>query len=210
MSGFSIVPLTCANSGEAATVLADAFMTDEHIVAMLPNTRRRERLVALLHAQVIEMLTSGLGGGAAVDGANMVAVALWQAPMSNTSRVALLRNVPTYIRELGRRFPDALRTTISEQRHRPRIPHWYLAYLGTTPAARGRGIGTALVQHGVDNAFRDGVGAYLEASSRANVAYYKQFGFVEMGEIPSAGTSPTHAMWLPRAAEDRHTSSDPA
>lgn len=198
MSEFSIVPVTDGNQRVAARVLADAFLTDEHIVAMLPPGAIRERLRVLLEAQVKEMLASGPGAVAAVDGSEMLGVALWQAPDAKTPWAAVIRNLPRYLRHLHRRFPDAVRTTLSEHRHQPRVPHWYLAYLGTTPESRGRGVGTALVQHGVDQASHAGVGAYLEASSRANVDYYKRFGFVEMGEVPSKGTSPTYAMWLPR------------
>ena len=198
MADFSLVPVTTTNLGAAAHALAEAFMTDEHAVGMLPQVGTRGRMHHLMRAQVKEMVASGPGAVAAVDGDQVLGVALWQSPGAKTPWVTMLRNVPLYVRQLQARFPDAVRTTLSEHRHQPRVPHWYLAYLGTTPEARGRGVGTALVQHGVDQASHAGVGAYLEASSRANVDYYKRFGFVEMGEVPSPGTSPTYAMWLPR------------
>jgi ribosomal protein S18 acetylase RimI-like enzyme len=64
-----------------------------------------------------------------------------------------------------------------ERRHPPRPLHWYLSDLGTDPAARGRGIGAALLRPVLDRCDEHGLGAYLESSKEANIAYYARFGF---------------------------------
>jgi ribosomal protein S18 acetylase RimI-like enzyme len=64
-----------------------------------------------------------------------------------------------------------------ERRHPPTPPHWYLATLGTDPAAQGRGFGGAVLAPVLEECDRDGVAAYLESSNGRNVDYYARFGF---------------------------------
>jgi ribosomal protein S18 acetylase RimI-like enzyme len=64
-----------------------------------------------------------------------------------------------------------------ERRHPPQPPHWYLATLGTEPAAQGRGLGTAVLAPVLEGCDRDGVAAYLESSKERNIDYYARFGF---------------------------------
>ena len=64
-----------------------------------------------------------------------------------------------------------------ERRHPPVPPHWYLATLGTDPAAQGRGLGTAVLAPVLEGCDRDGIGAYLESSKESNLDYYSRFGF---------------------------------
>jgi ribosomal protein S18 acetylase RimI-like enzyme len=80
---------------------------------------------------------------------------------------------------------------ISEQmtRFHPTIEHWYLAFLGVDPSAQGGGLGSGLLAHGLARCDRDGLPAYLEASSPRNRDLYRRFGFQVVGVI-QAGTSP--------------------
>jgi ribosomal protein S18 acetylase RimI-like enzyme len=70
-----------------------------------------------------------------------------------------------------------------ERRHPPKPPHWYLATLGTDPAAQGRGLGTAVLAPVLEECDRDGVAAYLESSKERNVDYYARFGFRVTEEV---------------------------
>ena len=70
-----------------------------------------------------------------------------------------------------------------ERRHPARPPHWYLATLGTEPAAQGRGLGSAVLAPVLEECDRDGVGAYLESSKERNVDYYARFGFRVTEEV---------------------------
>ena len=73
--------------------------------------------------------------------------------------------------------------------HVPSEPVWYLEIIGVDPAVQGRGIGTALIQHGMERAQADGLPAFLETSVEGNVAYYERLGFrvVEEGDAPLGG-----------------------
>jgi GNAT superfamily N-acetyltransferase len=55
--------------------------------------------------------------------------------------------------------------------------HEYLWMIGVTPQRQGEGIGSALVQHVLDRCDREGVPAYLEASSARSRALYERLGF---------------------------------
>lgn len=64
-----------------------------------------------------------------------------------------------------------------ERKHPPHPPHWYLATLGTDPAAQGRGLGTAVLRPVLERCDSEGLGAYLESSKESNLDYYARFGF---------------------------------
>lgn len=70
-----------------------------------------------------------------------------------------------------------------ERHHPPKPPHWYLATVGTDPAAQGRGLGTAVLAPVLEECDRDGVAAYLESSKERNVDYYARFGFRVTEEV---------------------------
>lgn len=71
----------------------------------------------------------------------------------------------------------------------PDEPLWYLDQLAVEPTQQGRGIGSALVEHGLAMARADGVSAFLETGNPDNIGYYERFGFVviEEGDVPGGG-----------------------
>lgn len=75
-------------------------------------------------------------------------------------------------------------------RHPVDRPHWYLGYIGVRPAHRSHGVGSALLRHILDTCDREGLGAYLEASSRRSARLYGRHGFELMGpgiQLPDGG-----------------------
>src|SRR5919106_22954 len=59
----------------------------------------------------------------------------------------------------------------------PDEPFWYLDHIAVETGDRGSGLGTALIQHGLTMADRDGVPAFLETARPENVGYYERWGF---------------------------------
>ena len=59
----------------------------------------------------------------------------------------------------------------------PHQPHWYLAVLGTADRMRGRGQGSDLLRHQLDECDATGMPAYLESSNPRNVGLYLRHGF---------------------------------
>ena len=67
-------------------------------------------------------------------------------------------------------------------RHPGGEEHLYLVFLGVRPAARGRGLGGALLRERLARADADGLPAYLEASSARNLPLYERHGFAPTGD----------------------------
>jgi ribosomal protein S18 acetylase RimI-like enzyme len=87
-----------------------------------------------------------------------------------------------------------------ERLHPSEPPHWYLAVLGTDPAAQGRGLGSAVLGPVLERCDADGVGAYLESSKERNIAFYARHGFQVTREIQLPRGPKMWAMWRePRA-----------
>lgn len=81
-----------------------------------------------------------------------------------------------------------------EEQH-PAEPHYYLFFLGTRPEWQGRGIGSALMRPVLETCDRDGVPAYLEATSERNRRLYLRHGFHVTGQIALPGGPTIWPMW---------------
>ena len=73
-------------------------------------------------------------------------------------------------------------------------PHWYLPFIGVDLTKRGRGYGSALLRHALERCDRDGLPAYLDATSPLNKALYERHGFEELGVIQTGSSPPMWAM----------------
>ncbi|MEY2468247.1 MAG: hypothetical protein QOF21_945 [Actinomycetota bacterium] len=121
--------------------------------------------------------------------------ALWAPPGQwRQSLWGLARNFPAYARILGRKLPRALRALTAVENAHPPGDHYYLAVLGTEPAAQGKGVGSAMLAPVLERCDREGIGAYLESSKEANVAFYNRHGFEVTRELPMPGGGPS--VWL--------------
>ena len=78
--------------------------------------------------------------------------------------------------------------------YEPDEPHWYLRQIGVDPAARGSGLGSALLRAGLEEVDRVGARAYLEATSLASKSLYERHGFVSLGEIKVGEAPPLWPM----------------
>jgi ribosomal protein S18 acetylase RimI-like enzyme len=76
----------------------------------------------------------------------------------------------------------------------PEEPHWYLAIVGVDAAHQGKGLGSKLVQAGLERCDQDGVIAYLESSNPANIPLYERHGFEVVMEIQEGDAPPFYPM----------------
>lgn len=148
------------------------------------------KTLALPHRETY--LTAG-GGGAAV----------WLPPgETDTGPLDQVRLLPAMIAAGGwRGLPRFLRTLGVMDQHHPHQPHAYLMLLGVRPERQGAGIGSELLREVLDRCDRDGIPAYLEASSPRNARLYERHAFVATDAVwlPDGGP-PMWPMWRPPAS----------
>lgn len=73
---------------------------------------------------------------------------------------------------------------------RPVESHWYLPLIGVDPTHHGKGYGSSLLKHALEQCDKEGSKAYLESSNPRNISLYQRHGFKALGEI-QCGSSPT-------------------
>jgi GNAT superfamily N-acetyltransferase len=81
------------------------------------------------------------------------------------------------------------------QEHVPAEPHLLLQILAVMPEEQGRGVGSALMRTVLERADREGLPAYLEATSDRNRALYERHGFEYRGPLRVPGGPTLNAMW---------------
>jgi ribosomal protein S18 acetylase RimI-like enzyme len=113
----------------------------------------------------------------------------WRTPIGMQARHAA-----EFVQIFGRRLPRAMGVLATLERRHPRDRHVYLPYIGVGPAAQGRGLGTALLAPMLARCDRDGLAAYLEASSPRNARLYERLGFRTLDTINPLGGPPLELM----------------
>jgi GNAT superfamily N-acetyltransferase len=186
---------TTADVPGVARALARAFYDDPVMSWFFRDDKRRmnqlERGFALFMRNVYLQhdecyTTEELAGGA-----------LWAPPGKwHLGLLAQLRLLPGMTAAVGRDLPRLLRGLAFIESKHPREPHFYLGVLGVEPRWQGKGIGAALMRPVLERCDRDGVPAYLEASTPRNRALYLRNGFevVEEVRFPREGP-PAWRMW---------------
>ena len=189
--------VTGADAWMLGATLSRAFLDDPAFSWAAPHPARRERLgpryfeLTIRHVYLPKGESYTTGDGRAV--ALWAPPGQWQVPFTK-----LLPFGPVMMRACGSALPRAMRMlNLMEARHREFAePHYYLGFVGTDPAARGRGLGTALVAHVLDRCDAEGVPAYLEATSVKNQALYHRHGFEVVDELRWPGDGPPFwRMW---------------
>jgi GNAT superfamily N-acetyltransferase len=112
----------------------------------------------------------------AVDGV-VHSVAVWMDSAVDVPSTVDEELLPLVIALEGSRHDASLAAERDVHDWRPDRRHYYLGAIGTTPARQGRGLGRAALTPTLRLADDEGVCAYLETSSAANVAFYSKLGF---------------------------------
>lgn len=182
---------------ELARVLGLAFADDPIIGWLIPGAETRAERAAVMFATMVRRQFLALGAvDVVVDDAGAIAGAAVWAPSggdSTPSALAQLRMMPGLFRAFRGKLQVAARLAEGMARHHPTEPHWYLAFIGTLPAARGRGFGQALLSERLTHCDEVGAASYLESSKPENVPYYERFGYRADGELDLTGGGPP--MW---------------
>lgn len=194
MSRPRAVPITPELVRGSAQATAEGFYDNEIWVWLMGSERRLRRVLARHYRGMIRRVY--MPRGAAWTTPDALGSALWFPPgtleMSWRERMTeLLTLLPHGIASLGRgaRWEELI------AKHHPSEPHWYLQTLSVTPAAQRGGVGTVLIQPGLDRADAEGMPCYLETQRQSNIPYYRRFGFELTEEISLHDSPPVWLMW---------------
>ncbi|MEU0540917.1 GNAT family N-acetyltransferase [Nocardia sp. NPDC005978] len=192
----TVRPALASDIPTMAKVLGVAFSDDPVFTWLIPDDKTRPRRAAFMFEAFIRYQFFAHGGAdvALDDNGVLVGAAVWAPPGKwNSGGAATLRVFPALARALRLRLAQAGRMADAMAAHHPKEPHWYLAFIGTLPSARGRGFGQALLNSRLDRCDAEGAPAYLESSKPDNVPYYERFGFEKTGELDVTDGGPL--MW---------------
>ncbi len=187
---------------DLAAVLARAFAKDPFYAYLAGDAAERAQRMRDGWRGLLRHTSAGLSATYTTD--DRAGVALWHPPgYGGASFVSSLLLLPSVLRLAGgwRRLREISRALAAlEERRRAHVPvpHYYLSAIGVEPERQGEGIGTALMQPGLDRADADGVPAYLETATARNVLLYERQRFAVVEELTLPGTD-IHG-WLMRRA----------
>ncbi len=191
-NGGDIRQMKFSDIPDVARALAEAFEDDPHFRWIVRDDRRRlerlERAFALFTERI------WLPHDAGYTHERLIGAALWMPPGTwHVSVLTQLRLMPGTIRALGNNSPRLIRALNFIERKHPRKRHWYLPIIGVARAWQGRGFGSALLHPMLQRCDREGIPAYLEASTPRNRALYERHGFTVIEECRYAADGPP--MW---------------
>jgi ribosomal protein S18 acetylase RimI-like enzyme len=177
------------------TVLAEAFFDDPVFGWLIPEDGKRRARLRRYFGIELRYYTLPRGRVWTTNDLSGVALSLppgaWRAPPHAT----LMEGGA-----FGIHLPRAARLGAAmEWRHMrmPREPHYYVRDIGVHPDMQGRGLGSTLLHPTLERCDREGLPAYLEASSERSAALYERLGFQLTGELRVGGSPPLRLMLRP-------------
>lgn len=179
-------------------VLADAFYEDPIFSWMMPQDR--SRVTRLRRFFAIQLRHVGLPRGRVWTSSDLVGASLSTPPGAwRVPPLAALLQGATF----GVCLPRAARLLGAVESRHPRQPHYYFADVGVLPGMQGQGVGSALMGPTLERCDREGLPAYLEASSERSAALYERLGFRVTRELRVAGSPPLRLMLRPPGTPER-------
>jgi GNAT superfamily N-acetyltransferase len=181
---------------ELAGTLAAAFAEDPVLGWLVPDEHGREE--RLRRFFTIELRHMGFARGTVwtCDGLRGATICMPPGSWHLPPRVALAQ-APAFGQAFGRRLPLATALQAALELRHERRPHWYILAVGVRPEHQGHGLGTTLLSPTLARCGRDGLPAYLEATSERSVALYERLGFEHVGESRFLGSPPIWRMLRP-------------
>lgn len=188
-----------AETAAMAGVLARAFFDDPVFTWVLRGDMRRMKI--LRRGFELFLRRVWMAGEQTFTTAGAAGVAVWEPPGQwKHGAVEQLRLLPAMLAVFARHLRRVVRAlTVLETGHPAEpahAPHYYLAFLGVDLPWQGRGLGGALLAPVLQRCDREGVPAYLEASTVRNRALYERQGFAVTEEFVLGRGAPAQwRMW---------------
>ncbi|MCJ1288099.1 hypothetical protein MMC26_007454 [Xylographa opegraphella] len=123
-----------------------------------------------------------------VDGDDIVAYAKWNVPVQQGSETVLggdnPEDMPVWPQDANVELCDEFFGHLARERKRimGNRSHYYLEIVATLPQHQGKGAAGKMIRWGLDQADRDGLEAYVEASPLA-VPVYEHYGWTVVADF---------------------------
>ncbi len=190
----------------AERIASDVFTRDGLFQFLFPNAERRTFGVGRLHRGLLTVAPKVAMVSTSAHHGVLTGVSMWVPPGNYPYPPRVEVRTGFQALTLSWRAGMALgpggtfmRKVVAEHL---RSPHYYLQLLMVDRDAQGTGLGTLLMQPGLDRADHDGLPCYLETQRHDNLAFYARFGFTVTATIGGTNGEPT--MWamtrLPRSS----------
>lgn len=197
----NVRPFQESDRVRAVSTMARAFADDDLYRYFIPEDGARERFLKTFMAF---RLRYGLKHGTVLVAGDGAGVAVFLAPGHQMNPMDLLlcgglrAILPCTKAQRERimgfnRFADAVAARSAES------PCWHLSPVCVEPPVQGKGIGKALVAHGLAQMRPSAQPCYLETQSEKNVEFYQVCGFRTISRTPVPGTGMEHwgMLWEP-------------
>ena len=190
----AVRPVQEEDIGALALALARAFHDDPVTRWVYAGEPRRPQWSERFFRWQLQRLRSQDVSWTTADGAG--GAALWALPdrwresvretlsLARLTLPGVLPRLPRVLRGLGQ----------VEVRH-PSERHLYLAVLGVDPDRQGQGVGSALIQPGLDLCDGERLPAFLETGKEVNLAFYGRHGFRVVDRIDLPKGPPVWFLW---------------
>ena len=195
MTDLSVREATVADLPDVVDLLSTTFREDPSVGWVVRKARDPESLLADYFTISTEELYLPHGRvTVATDGDTILGTALWLPPGAKAPRVMTLRLLGT-LAKAGKAMADVLKYTSGTNHSHLTFPHWYLHTIAVPASSRGLGVGTLLLDEGIEHAADAAI--VLEATTTRSARLYMSKGFVPIEEIPTIGPDNEIAMVKP-------------
>jgi ribosomal protein S18 acetylase RimI-like enzyme len=196
MTEITIIPLKRNHCDNAARLLADAFLEDPEVAAIVGgNLQKRRQILKAHYHNLVSLFLPYRRSQCAVSNGELVGVMLFFAPGEEPSNFIVFLKLS--LKMLFRISIGGLRrgykSANNDETHRPREPHYYLSTLGVAPSHQGRGVGKRMLSYITDIADENGSPIYLSSTNPKAIPLYQKFGF-ETTLVTSPLGVPNHHM----------------
>jgi len=180
-----------------ATALAAAFHSDPVFRWLTPDVDRRRRILPAFFDLAVDVFRRHDDIWCVGRDGDVAGGAIWSPagvePMDEADGDRFAARCAELAGPDASRWEDVI--TLLDENHPHHTDHDYLWLLGVAPDRQGHGYGSAMLRAVLGRGDRDGVPAYLEATSPDNVRLYERHGFQVTAELAVAGGPSLWAMW---------------
>lgn len=183
---------TPADAAQVAETLAGAFSDDPVMSWCWPDPVDRQEILPRIFRVAVDAC---LPSGGVYTTPGHAAAAVWLPPTAEVDDEQFASDLGTACGGDTERLYTLME--LMDANHPHADAHHYLLAVGTRPGWQGLGIGSRMLRAGLAHCDRDGMPAYLEATSERNRRLYERHGFTVTQEFGLPDGPSVSCMWRP-------------